>query len=286
MPSQNFRRLFGVAVGLVCASTLAIGVTIWWLRSDAIHDASKDSANLSVVLAEQIANSIQSIDLVLTEIRNQEEKIGAAPSEEFYRILRGEETHRILMERASRLQQAEFITLVDKNGKVVNTTLQWPSPEIDLSDRTHFRHFKNNDDKEMFISDALTNRINGTNFISFGKRITGKDGAFLGEVLIGVKLSYFESIYKSISLLPEQTFLLLHRDGTVIVRYPDQVVHAGEKIPPASPWHRLVLQGGGTFQAPGIFDGRARLMAVQPLRTVSSRSQCRRSGKGGTRFLA
>ena len=266
MPSQIFVRLFGVAVGLVCASTFAIGVTIWWLHSDAIHDASKDSTNLSVVLAEQIANSIQSIDLVLTEIKNQEEKVGAAPSDEFYRALRSEETHKNLMEWASRLQQAEFITLVDRNGKVVNTTLQWPSPEIDLSDRAHFRYFKNNDDKEIFISDALTNRINGTNFISFGKRITGKDGAFLGEVLIGIKLSYFESIYKSISLLPDQTFLLLRRDGTVIVRYPDQVVRAGEKIPPASPWHRLVSQGGGTFQAPGLFDGRARLMAVQPLK--------------------
>lgn len=262
----NFRRLFGVAVGLVCASTFAIGVTIWWLHSDAIHDASKDSTNLSVVLAEQIANSIQSIDLVLTEIKNQEEKVGAASSDEFYRVLRSEKTHKNLMEWASRLQQAEFITLVDRNGKVVNTTLQWPSPEIDLSDRTHFRYFKNNDDKEIFISDALTNRINGTSFISFGKRITGKDGAFLGEVLIGIKLSYFESIYKSISLLPDQTFLLLRRDGAVVVRYPDQVVRAGEKIPPASPWHRLVSQGGGTFQAPGLFDGRARLMAVQPLK--------------------
>jgi diguanylate cyclase (GGDEF)-like protein/PAS domain S-box-containing protein len=262
----DFRRLFGVAVGLVCASTFAIGVTIWWLHSDAIHDASKDSTNLSVVLAEQIANSIQSIDLVLTEIKNQEEKFGAAPAEEFHRALRSEETHRILVELGSRLQQAEFITLVDRNGKVVNTTLQWPSPEIDLSDRAHFRHFRNNDDKDIFISDALTNRINGTNFISFGKRITGKDGAFLGEVLIGIKLSYFESIYKSISRLADQTFLLLRRDGTVIVRYPDQVVRAGEKIPPASPWHRLVSQGGGAFQAPGLFDGRARLMAVQPLK--------------------
>ena len=156
--------------------------------------------------------------------------------------------------------------MVDKNGKPVSTTLRRPSPEIDLSDRAHFQHFKNNDDRGISISDALINRITGVHFISFGKRITGTNGAFLGEVLIGVRLTYFERINKSISSLPDQTFLLLQRDGTVIVRYPDQVVHAGEKIPPASPWHRLVLQGGGTFRAPGLFDDEARLMAVRPLR--------------------
>ena len=263
---SNFRKLLLVAIGLTCTAALAIGGTIWWLRSDTIRDVSKDTANLSVVLADQIANSIQSIDLVLTEIRNQEEKLSTLPPDDFDRALSSEDTRNFLLERLSRLQQAEFITVVDKNGKLVNTTLRRPSPGIDLSDRAHFQHFKNNDDREISISNALINRMNGVQFISFGKRITGTSGAFLGEVFIGVRLTYFERIYKSISSLPDQTFLLLQRDGTVIVRYPDQVVHTGEKIPPASPWHRLVLQGGGTFRAPGLFDGEARLMAVRPLR--------------------
>ena len=263
---SNFRKPLAVAIGLTCAAALAIGGTIWWLRSDAIKDVSKDTANLSVVLADQIANSIQSIDLVLSEIRNQEEKLSTASAGDFDRVLRSEDTHNFLLERLSRLQQAEFITLVDKNGKLANTTQQWPLPEIDLSDRAHFRHFKNGNDKLMYITRVLVDRIKGTQIIIFSRRINGTNNKFLGEVLVAVKIAYFERIYKSISSLPDQTFLLLHRDGTVIVRYPDQVVHTGEKIPAASPWHQLVLKGGGTFRAPGIFDGEARLMAVRALR--------------------
>src|SRR5450755_3731742 len=71
---------------------------------------------------------------------------------------------------------------------------------------------------------------------------------------------------RSIASLPDQTFLLLHRDGSAIVRYPDQIARAGEKIPAESPWHSLVLQGGGTYRAPGLFDNEARQMAVSPLR--------------------
>ena len=263
---RSFRFLKIAALGLTGAAAFAIGVTIWSLHSDAINDAYQDSNHLAVVLANQIANSIQSIDLVLTEIKEREESLDTQAPDDFDRVVRGDGTHQFLMQRLARLQQAKFITLVDKNGKLVNTTQQWPSPEIDVSDRAHFRHVKNSDDKRIYISDALVDRLKGTRIIVFSKRINGANNRFLGEVLVAVRLTYFERIYNSISSLPDQTFVLLRRDGTVIARYPDQVVHAGEKIPAKSPWHRLILQGGGTFRAPGFFDGEARLMAVRSLR--------------------
>jgi hypothetical protein len=119
---SRFRFLIAVAGGLICTAALAIGLTIWWMRSDAIRDESKNNGNLAVVLAEQIANSIQSIDLVLTEIEGQIDFHGSPASDDLDRVLRGEETYQLLMKRLSRLQQAELIALVDKNGMVLNTT--------------------------------------------------------------------------------------------------------------------------------------------------------------------
>jgi hypothetical protein len=156
IPAQsNFRKLLLLAVGLTCIAALAIGLTIWWLRFDAIADASKESSNLAIVLADQTENSIQAIDIILTEIRDQEETRSARTPKDIDRILSGEDTHQFLMERLSHLRQAEFISLADRNGKLVNTTMQWPSPAIDLSDRTHFQHFKSNDDRGISISYAL-----------------------------------------------------------------------------------------------------------------------------------
>src|ERR1022692_1545322 len=263
---SNFRKVFVVAIGLTCTAALAIGLTIWWMRADEIADAFLDSSNLAVVLADQTANSIQSIDLVLTEIKGHEEIRGAQIPNNFDRVLRTEDTNKFLLERLSRLQQADYISLTDKNGRLLNTTSQWPSPEIDLSDRPHFQHLKNNDDNSIYISNALVDRIKGTNVIFFSKRIDGADNTFLGVVTVGVRLAYFQRIYESIASLPDQIFTLLHRDGTIIVRYPDQIVRSGETIPAESPWHRLVSKGGGTYRAPGVFDGEARLMAARPLR--------------------
>ena len=84
--------------------------------------------------------------------------------------------------------------------------------------------------------------------------------------LAAVRLTYFQQIYESIASLSDQSFLLLHRDGTIIVRYPDPKSRMYDKMPASSPWHQLVLQGGGQYQSPGYFDGKHRLVAVRALR--------------------
>ncbi len=55
---KNFHNLKVAAVGLTCAAALAIGFTIWWLRSEAIYDASVHTENLATVIAGQINLSI------------------------------------------------------------------------------------------------------------------------------------------------------------------------------------------------------------------------------------
>jgi len=170
------------------------------------------------------------------------------------------------LERLSRIRQAEFIALVDKHGSLVSTTRQWPTPKIDLSDRDYFQYFKNNNDKGVYISNSLFDRIKGLHVIIFSKRINGPNNTFLGVALAGVRLTYFQKVYESIASLSDQSFLLLHRDGTIILSYPDPKSRMYDKMPASSPWHQLILQGGGQYQSPGYLDGTPRLVAVHPLR--------------------
>jgi hypothetical protein len=72
------------------------------MRSDALEDAG----NLSTVLAHQINNSVQSIDLVLIEIRDHEETSAARAPNNFDRMLGDKDTNRFLLERLSHLLQA------------------------------------------------------------------------------------------------------------------------------------------------------------------------------------
>ena len=57
--------------------------------------------------------------------------------------------------------------------------------------------------------------------LSLSGRINDANNGFLGEVVIGVSLSYFQKSYEAVASLADKSFMLLHSDGTVIVRYPD-----------------------------------------------------------------
>src|SRR5665811_179555 len=262
---SRFRFLVAIAAGLLGAAVLAIGLTVWWLRLDAIDDATKDSDHLAIVLAEQTNRAVQSIDLVLDEIQKRLENLGARTQDNFGHLQQDITTYHSLTDSLSRLSQAALIALIDKNGRVVITTQKWPTPPIDLANRDYYQHFKNNDDKGIYVGKPVADHTTGLETIFFGKRINDSNNAFLGMIIVGVRVTYFQRIYNSITSLPDQTFLLLRNDGTVILRYPDPKDRGGEIMPEGSPWHRLVSQGGGAYRSPGYFDGTARLVAVRPL---------------------
>ena len=262
---SSIQKLVVIAAGILGTAALALSLTVWWLRSDAIADATRDTGNLATVLAEQTNLAIQSIDLVLNEIQERLENLGARTQDNYGHLQQDKNTYHSLTDSLSRLSQAALIALIDKNGRVVTTTQKWPTPSIDLTNRDYFQHFKNNDDKGIYIGKPVADHTTGLETIFFGKRINDSNNAFLGMIIVGVRVTYFQRIYNSITSLPDQTFLLLRNDGTAILRYPDPKDRGGEIMPEGSPWHRLVSQGGGAYRSPGYFDGTARLVAVRPL---------------------
>lgn len=262
---SNFRLLVAIAAGLLGAAVIAISLTVWWLRSDAINDATKHLGNLATVLAEQTNLAVQSIDLVLDEIKERIENLGAGTQENFGHLQQDKTTYYSLKDSLSRLSQAAFISLIDKSGRVLVSTQVWPTPSIDVTNRDFFRHFKNAADMHIYVSEPVADHTTGLTTIFFSKRINDANNTFLGIVLVGVRVTYFQHIYNSISSLPDQTFLLLRRDGTIVLRYPGHANQGAEKMPTRSAWHRVVSQGGGTFRSPGYLVDQARLVAVRPL---------------------
>ncbi|MET0869005.1 MAG: EAL domain-containing protein [Pseudorhodoplanes sp.] len=262
----SFRGLICIALCLIGLATFAIGATVLALREDALRDAGNDAANIATVLAEQTAQSVQALDSITSDIAERFANIGGIDYDAHREAMQSEAANRFLNERLSRIPQSDFIALIDRDGNLANTSRSWPSASVSFTDRDYYLDAVKNSGRRLFVSDILRNRVSGSNNIFFSKRITGPSGDFIGVVLTGVKLPYFQHIYNSITSLRNQSFLLLRSDGTVLVRHPDPNGRAGEKMPSDSDWYRLVRHGGGHYRAPGYFDGVPRLVAVRPLK--------------------
>jgi diguanylate cyclase (GGDEF)-like protein len=260
---RRFRGLVIVAIAIVAAAVLAMGLTVWGLRADAVEDASRDVGHIATILAEQTAQSIKAIDESLTAIQERLVAIHRASPDNFRAAIRSAETHQALADRIAHLPQAAIFAVANAEGHTVNDSKDWPAPEIDISDREFYAVHKAGASPGLYVSSLLTSRGDKSKMLFFSRRVESRQREFLGMVVIGVQLDYFQHIYNAIGSLADLSFLFLRTDGTVLVRYPDSTDRAGEKMPPESPWYAAVAHGGGYYRSPGYFDGDARFIAVR-----------------------
>jgi len=247
----TYRGLIGTAAALIASAVVATVLTIFGLHGDAMQDAERDAGNIATILAEQTGHSIEAIDRLLIEMQGRVVASGVATPAEFRARFGGEDTHQFLRDSISRLTEADVISLVGTDGQIfANSRTFGSNRAIDLSDRDYFRHAQRGGDAEVYVSMPLVNRYSGTRAIVFSRRLESASGAFLGVVIVNVRISYFRHVYETASALKDRSFLLLRRDGVLLVRYPDVTTGASDVIRPESPWYRLVARGGGFFRSP------------------------------------
>ncbi len=261
--SRALRNLFGIAVAILSVATLAAGLTVWGMRADAIAGAERDTGNLATIFAEQMNHFVKAFDATLVDMQTRLAATEASAPDKYESAIRSEDVHRFLLALAKKLPHADVIAVIDAQGRVVNQSKDWPAPTIDVSDREFFQVQKSGAASGVYVSTPVVSRGTGEWTIFFSRRLESAQKKFLGLVQVGIRLNFFREVYGSIGSLTDQTFLFLRRDGTILVRYPDDRNRAGEKMPPQSAWYARVAEGGGFYRTPGYFDGSPRFVAVR-----------------------
>jgi diguanylate cyclase (GGDEF)-like protein len=267
MPSRvdlrRFRQLVMVAIAIVAGAVLAMALTVWGLHSDATDDATRDVDHIATILAEQTAQSIKAIDDTLAGMQSHLDGLYEAAPDDFQTTVRSRDVHQVLADRIARLRQVGIFAIVGPDGHTVADSKDWPARDIDVSDRDYFPIHRDRLHAGLHVSPLMKSRGDQTRVLFFSRRVESRRGEFLAIVVIGVPIDYFAHIYNAIGSFSDLSFLFLRTDGTVLVRYPDAIDRAGDRLPADSPWYAMVAQGsGGHYRAPGFFDGEARFIAV------------------------
>ena len=262
----NWGRSLWLVYALLTLITFGAGAAvIWHLHQNAFASADRELTNLGVVLAEQTSRSVQSVDLVLQEVHSRASALGLQSEAQFRQQLADESTRQFLISRQHNLPQVDAIALVGADGAVLNWSRDAPVPSTNVADRDYFRHFKTENDPNLFISGAEEGRFTGKWIMFIARRINGPAGEFLGLVIGLIDTQFLEEFYKTISTTPGEAVTLLRRDGLVIAGYPDIANLRGKRLPPELPWYYWVDRGGGSYRSLGYFVAASRLITVHPL---------------------
>src|SRR3954447_12420502 len=269
-PSASKRKssigaLSAAAVLLLVIAAGSLGWAVWQLRADARRDAFEETGNLALVLAGQLSRFLQTIDVVLAEMRDDVLYIETQDIDAWRRSVASRTMHEKLKAKLSRIPQAFNIVVADAGGQVLSSTANWPAPAISVADRDYFRSSRTQERDELAISSPIQNRVNGEVTVVFARSLKDSRGEFIGVVYVSVNRKYFEIIYDSIKSVRDLTFILALTNGTILVRHPQQTDISGQRMPAGSAWYDAIAQGGGAFVTPGMFGGQARLASARPL---------------------
>jgi PAS domain-containing protein len=256
----GLRTLVACAIVIVAVTVLGRAVAAWTFRTYFIADASRDLGHVATIVAGQAANSVEVIDQSLAVL--QERLVDLQPaSADHFQVAAAEPT-RAFSEQMARLPPAAAFAIIDARGHVVDRSKSWPDAQLDVSAEEFFAEHRVGRHGGLAVGPAPTDRPGSEEALLFSRRVETRQGEFLGAAAIRIGVNYFKPPYDTSAALRDISFALLRADGSVLARYPDPADHAGEKMPPQSPWYAALAAGGGSYRSPGEFDDQAHVVAV------------------------
>jgi diguanylate cyclase (GGDEF)-like protein/PAS domain S-box-containing protein len=264
--SRPIRWLIVCGVLLIAAIAIGTAVTIGNFRERALANSERELENTVLLLIRHFDQQLQQLELVQKSMVDSVRSAGIASREDFEHEMSGNDVHLMLKAKIDALPQVGNLNLADSNGKLINSANAWPVPTVTIADRAYFKALKAAPQSTTALSEPVYNRITGAWTTVLARSLTGPKGEFLGVVLGGIEVAQFENFVTSLALGEGAAISILHRDGTLLARYPHVESLVGRNLK-ASALFQQVLSGAGhgTARLRSALDGQDRLVVIRGL---------------------
>ncbi|AWM01481.1 bifunctional diguanylate cyclase/phosphodiesterase [Bradyrhizobium amphicarpaeae] len=211
-----------VVGGALLIAAIAIGSVLMAqnFRERALRNSSRELENTVLLLAHHFDQQLQDFAVIQKDFVDQVRTTGIAAVEDFRKRFSGPDVHRILRSKIEALPYIGDVNIVDAEGNLINSSSKWPVPKVNVADRAYFRTFKYDPNSPDVLIEPLHSRISRAWTILVARRIVGPNGEFLGVVGRGIEPANFEKFFATVALGEGATISMLHRDGTLLARYP------------------------------------------------------------------
>jgi PAS domain S-box-containing protein len=178
------------------------------------------------IIAEQTARSVQAVDVVLRNL-----------AEQYHRgelkHLGPQELNLLLRDKAAGLVQADGIALHDAAGRPLALSWMYPVDEAggNVANRAQFKSVRDDAKADLVIGDALRSQTDFQWFFPISRRLQTPQGGFAGMLSARGSIEYFQQFYRDIQPETSTKVTLMHRDGTLLARYPPVEDAYGKRYP-------------------------------------------------------
>ena len=217
--------------------------------------ARQNALNLTHAFEEQIIRAFHAVDQTLLHARDSYErdpkKLDIAPWSYNNRFV---------------TDFAFQVSLVDKNGVLVSSSLDPSGRGANPSDLAHIKVHMQGDADELFIGKPALDRISNKWTINVTRRIAQRDGSFGGVVVVSVDPEYLARFYKLIDVGRMGVITLSDTDGIILARAGRGGSAVGLSIASSQLFRNLAAFDEGIFSAVSVVDDVSRLTSYRKVR--------------------
>ncbi|MBR0828190.1 EAL domain-containing protein [Bradyrhizobium manausense] len=211
-----------VVGGVLLIAAIAIGATLMAqdFRERALRNSARELENTALLLAHHFDQQLQDFAVIQKDFVDYVRATGVANADDFRKRLSGPDIHLMLRSKIEALPYMGSVNVIDADGDLISSSTAWPAPKVNVTDRAYFKTFKYDPHAPDILVEPVHSRVSGAWTILILRKVRGPSGEFLGLVGRGIEPANFEKFFSSVALGEGATITMLHRDGTLLARYP------------------------------------------------------------------
>jgi diguanylate cyclase (GGDEF)-like protein/PAS domain S-box-containing protein len=257
--------IFGGAL-LIAAITIGATIMAGNFRERALNSSERELENTVLLLARHFDQQLQDFGAIQQDLVAYMQSAGIDTGELYKRRMSGPDIHQMLKAKIGALSYVGGINLFDSDGILINSSSTWPVPAVNIADRPTFRTFKSDPGSPSLLVEPVHSRVTGAWTTVLARKLTGRNGEFIGAIGRGIEPASFENFFASVALGEGAAISMYHRDGTLLARYPHLEAMIGLNFS-GGPVHQRILSksDSGTTRLVSPLDGLDRVAAARKL---------------------
>jgi PAS domain-containing protein len=249
----------GLLVAAIIIGAIAVASEF---RERALVNGERELENTVVLLAHHFDQQLEDSEIMANDLISQMNISGIASPEIFRARMSTPAAHEMLKSRAGILSYIGEVTIFDSQGQMINSSAVWPVPPNSIADREFFNAFKSDLQSDKAV-EPVRSYVTGGWTTVITRRLTGRDGVFLGVVSRRIEPASYEKFFASVVLGPGAAIAIFHRDGTLLARYPHADSMIGRKFRTAPLLQNVLTKGGRqTLRVQSVVDSQDRLASA------------------------
>ncbi len=260
-----------IVSGLVLIAAIIAGTAIMvsGFRERALDNSKRELENTVLLLARHFDQQLQDLSAMEDDLAAYMETGGIDDAEHYVRRMSSADIHLMLKAKIGALSYSGSVNLFDSNGVLINTSKAWPAPAMSAADRNYMKTFQSGRQSPSTVVELVQSRLSGNAWtILVARKVTGRDGEFIGVIVRAIEAAHFEDFFASLALKAGTAISIFHRDGTMLARHPHVDAMIARNFRTGGMFQHVLAHGGNAtavYKSP--INGEDRLGSSRALQS-------------------